>query len=558
MLSEDIEKSVAGGAVADLVRELAIGTLRVDGDGRVVDLNAAAASLIGMAAKDVRGQALASVYRSNRSNDGEDAQSANTEAEAMLLVRPDGAELSIRERKIPIRTGGWWLVVEDVTELTALRREQEWLTFHDPVTGLPNRRALERQLAAALQEARDKQVRDAFGYLDVDELNEIVDTFGQTAGDEVLRQIAGRIRRKLGPKDYLARLGEARFGLILAAEKRGSDLDDRAQDLRRSIAEAPFVWHQDSFHLGASVGVVPIAGSTAGLEAMLAAADAATSMAKDESIAIHEFDANNSIDLDLADHYGDLRWLARIHRALKQRRFQLYRQPIVEARGTGTTMYEVLLRMEGEDGEIVLPGRFIPAAERFHLISTLDRWVVRNALAALSRETEPMVIAINLSGESLSDRRFLDDVVSAIETSGVDPKQVAFEITETAAVGSLRRARRFIHALRSRGCRFILDDFGRGLSSFGYLQDLPIDFIKIDGAFVQGMATSKVARAIVTAIHHVASILGIRTIAEFVENQVVREKVAEMGIDLVQGFGIGMPAPWKGATSTDAELGHKK
>ena len=532
----------------ELVRGLSAGVLRVAADGRVEEINPAAETLIGLGAADVVGRPLGDAYRSTVVDESVRGGAAASDPAAgprhTLLVRPDGAELAVRERRVPVRGGGYWLVVEDITELAALRREQEWLTFHDPVTGLPNRRALERQLAAALSAVRESSARYAFGYLDVDELSEIVETFGQTAGDEVLRQLAGRIRRRLGNGDLLARLSEARFGLLLACDEGTVDLDSQTQELRRAISEAPFVWHQDSFHLSASVGIVPIDAAAPGLEAVLAAADAAATMAKDESIAIHAFDASNSIDLDLADHYGDLRWLARIHRALKQRRFCLYRQPIVPAGGGDPVMHEVLLRMVDDDGSIVLPGRFIPAAERFHLISTLDRWVVRNALALLAKEPESMTIAVNLSGESLGDTRFLDDVVVALETSGVAPSRVAFEITETTAVDSLRRARRFIRTLQARGCRFVLDDFGKGLSSFGYLQDLPVDFIKIDGAFVLGMATSRVAHAIVTAIHQVANVLGIFTIAEFVENQTLRDQVTDLGVDLVQGFGIGEPEAW--------------
>jgi len=545
--------SIVAGAAADLVRALGIATLRLDAGGRVLELNPAAAALLGVTAAEACGQPFSSVFRACSTAEME-ALSRSEGHPIALLVRPDGAELSVREWRIPVRTGGSWVVVEDITELTALRREQEWLTFHDPVTGLPNRRALERQLTAAFRAVRDRGERYAFGYLDVDELTEIVETFGQTAGDEILRQIAERVRRRLAPGDLLAHLGEVRFGLLLEVGSDEADANARAHEIRRAIAESPFAWHQDLFHLGAAVGMTPIAAGTSGLEAILASAEAAASMAKEQTVAIHAFDANNSIDLDLADHYGDLRWLARIHRALKQGRFQLYRQPIVPATGAGDRMYEVLLRMKKEDGSIVLPGRFIPAAERFRLIATLDRWVVRNAMTLLRQEPEAVTIAINLSGQSLSDSRFLDDVVAVLESSGVSPSRVAFEITETAAVDSLRRARRFIRTLRALGCRFVLDDFGKGLSSFAYLQDLQVDFIKIDGAFVQGMATSRIDHAIVTAIHQVANVLGIRTIAEFVENDRVRQAVAELGVDLVQGFGIGMPEPWLLAGREDADF----
>ena len=536
-------------ADASLIASLPFGVLRLGPDGTIVDANPAAESLLGASAADLRGLPLSDVYQTSpmRLPMGDDEPPPSedpADGRRATLARSDGAELSVRERTIAVEGGGSWLIVEDITEITALRREQEWLTFHDAVTGLPNRRALERQLAAALRAAERGSTGYVFAYLDVDHISEIVETFGLTAGDEVLRQVAARVRRLLGTGDFLARLGQVRFGILLEARGKGASLESRASELRTAITEAPFMWHQDAFDLGAAVGLVPIDAATAGFESVLAAADAATSMAKDESVAIHAFDADNSIDLDLADHYGDLRWLARIHRALKERRFRLFRQRIVPTSGQDSAFYEVLLRMIDEQGEIVVPGHFIPAAERFHLISSLDRWVVRNALKRMRDEPEDVVVSINLSGESLSDTRFLTDVESALAESGVEPSRLAFEITETTAVDNLRRARRFIRTLSTLGCKFVLDDFGRGLSSFAYLQNLPVEFIKIDGTFVRGMGTSEVDDAIVKAIHQVASAIGIQTIAEFVETEEIREQLAELGVDYVQGYAIGIPTPW--------------
>lgn len=551
MHHHDIATLPPSGIEASLIEALPIGALRLDADGTIVDANQAAASLIGMPIASLRDRALADVYRTSPSPSfqelSEGTETASGDAldnRSLTLARADGAELTIRERSIPLGDGGRWLLIEDITEITALRREQEWLTFHDAVTGLPNRRALERQLAAALRDVERGGNSYVFAYLDVDHISEIVETFGLTAGDEVLRQIAARVRRLLGPGDFMARLGQVRFGVLFEAGQSGAGLESRAQELRTAITEAPFTWHQDAFDLGAAVGLVPLDASASGFESVLAAADAATSMAKDESVAIHAFDANNSVDLDLADHYGDLRWLARIHGALKDRRFRLYRQPIMRTSGGEPALYEVLLRMVDVEGEIVTPGHFIPAAERFHLIASIDRWVVRNTLQRLRDEPSDVAITLNLSGQSLSDARFLTDVEAALKESGVAPNRLAFEITETAAVDNLRRARRFIRTLRAQGCRFVLDDFGRGLSSFAYLQDLPVDFIKIDGAFVHGMGQSEVADAIVKAIHQVANAIGIQTIAEFVESEDVRHQLDELGVDYVQGFAIGIPMPW--------------
>jgi len=544
-------------AFSALIGNLAVGVLRLDAQLRVVDLNPTAEELLGVARGTACGRPLGSVYRlldaaSRRLLPAPEERLAGAPPAGIeaRLLRRDGVELAVRERFVPLAgnpAGGAWLLLEDVTELNAMRREQQWLAFHDPVTGLANRRALERQLEQALAAVRSNGLSFAFGYLDVDDFEVVTEIVGQAGSDDLLRQVANVIRQRLGEKDLLARLAEVRFGLLLA-DCPPERIKARAQELRRVVADSRFSWHQEEFSLGVSIGMVPVTGGSGDAMKVMAAADAASTMAWEESIAAHAFDADNSIDLSLAHKYGDLRWLARIHRALKKGRFRLYRQPIVptvDPDPERAPIHEILLRMVEADGSLIAPGEFIPAAERFDLIADLDRWVVKGALARLAADDdERSAIAINLSGKSISKASFLDDVVEIFEASGVAPSRVLFEITETAAVANLRRARRFMNALRARGLRFVLDDFGSGVSSYGYLQNLPVDFLKIDGGFVRGLARNPVQRAIVTAIHQVASVMGIPTIAEYVENEKIRAALAELGVDYVQGYGIRRPAPW--------------
>lgn len=534
---------------ADVLDAVPVALLRVTAQGEVRSLNRAAFALLGTGDAVRPGMPLVAMYRLVDPQTGASVPQRAAELgqrRELRLVRLDGAELEVAERWLALDDGDAWLVLEDITELRALRREQQWLSFHDPVTSLPNRRSLERSLEAALTETKRGGAPIAFGYLDLDDFEAVVDTFGQVAGDELVRQVAEVIRGHLRPNDKLARISETRFGLLLR-DCPTSRVAERTETLRRAVAAHRFVWQDETFTLGATAGMVPERGER-DLLGVLSAADAASSVARDESMA-HAFDAEDSIEVSLAHRFEDMRWLSRIHLALKHGRFRLFRQPIVPIAAPAETpvaLYEVLLRMVDQAGRLVSPGLFIPAAERFHLIASLDRWVMRSVFARLAEEhSATFAVTVNVSGASLSESRFLDDVLEALETTGAPGHRVCFEITETAVVGHLPRARRFLGELRGRGCRFVLDDFGSGLSSFAYLEELSVDFIKIDGRFVTGVADDPVRRAIVSAIRQVAQAVGVRTIGEFVEDAHTRTVLAELGVDYVQGYHVGRPAPWE-------------
>jgi diguanylate cyclase (GGDEF)-like protein/PAS domain S-box-containing protein len=421
-----------------------------------------------------------------------------------------------------------------------------WLARHDPLTGLINRREFETRLQQCLDSAHAEARQHALFYLDLDEFKVVNDTCGHLAGDEMLKQVTALLHSRLRKTDTLARLGGDEFGVLLE-DAAIEDAREVGNTLRLAVKGYRFAWQERIFEIGVSIGLVPILADSLDMTQILSAADAACYVAKEGGRnRMHEYQPDDSA---LAERYGEMQWIHRIHKAFAEHRFCLYYQPIVPllSRGSQPPLCEIFIRMIGEDGSIVTPGAFIPAAERYHLIATIDRWVVHAAFVALACRTlshgDDTCFAINLSGQSLGDDAFLEFVLEEIEATGVAPARICFEITETAAVGNLAQAVQFISALKELGCRFILDDFGSGLSSFAYLKNLAVDYLKIDGSFVRDMLGSSVQRALVESIHQIGQVMGIRTIAESVENRETLELLLEIGVDYAQGYGIAMPEP---------------
>lgn len=318
-----------------------------------------------------------------------------------------------------------------------------------------------------------------------------------------------------------------------------------ANALRRTIEDFRFVWEKQVFGIGVSIGVVPIQGAGQTVSSILSAADAACYAAKDRGRnRIHIYHEG---DVELARRHGEMRWVTRIQTALEENRFELARQPIVSLSDSADadSHYELLLRMRDEDGDIVLPDAFLPAAERYNLSVRLDRWVVREAFRLLTSDPKHLerlfLCSINLSGVSLADEDFLIFVTTELASTGLPPGKVCFEITETAAIANLSGAMRFMEVLRRVGCRFALDDFGSGLSSFAYLKSLPVDFLKIDGVFVKDIIEDPIDRELVRSINEIGHVMGKRTIAEFVESKEILAVLGEIGVDYVQGFELGKP-----------------
>jgi len=435
----------------------------------------------------------------------------------------------------------------DITDAQALSQQLSFQASHDALTGLINRRTFEQRLGRMMESVRIDGAEHALCYIDLDQFKVINDTCGHVAGDELLRQLGRVLAAEVRERDTLARLGGDEFGVLL--ERCSIDQAYRvASALHKAIERFQFVWEDKRFRVGASIGLAPVDALGADGGEVLAMADSACYAAKERGR--NQIRVFRTDDADLASRQGEMQWIPRIHEALEAGRLELYFQSIaplakgVDARGPH---YELLLRMRGADGRLIPPGAFMPAAERYGLVTTLDRWVVDTALTWLAASpahlSELELCAINLSGSSLSDDEFLGFVLGRIEASEVPAEKLCFEITETAAIGDLSSATRFLHSLRAFGCRFALDDFGSGLSSFAYLKTLPVDYLKIDGVFVREIANNAVDYAMVKSINEVGHVMGKRTVAEFVENDAIEGALREIGIDYAQGYGIARPRP---------------
>jgi diguanylate cyclase (GGDEF)-like protein/PAS domain S-box-containing protein len=564
----EIERKAAAAALAQekdraqvTLASIGDGVIRTDAEGIIDYLNPMAERLTGWTAGEACGQPVMSIFRVVDEATGRPlpnpVERCLQEGQVIelpgysLLTRRDQGEFAIRDSVAPIRDRqgritGTVLVFKDVTQLRGMEREMIWLARHDPLTGLINRREIEKRLQQCLDTAHADGRAHAFFYLDLDEFKVVNDTCGHLAGDEMLKQVTALLKTRLRKTDTLARLGGDEFGVLLE-DTTTEDAREVGNNLRLAVKAYRFAWQEQVFEIGVSIGLVPITEETLDMAQVLSAADAACYVAKEGGRnRMHEYQPD---DRALAERYGEMQWIHRIHKAFAEHRFCLYYQPIVPllARGGEPPMCEIFIRMIDEEGKIATPGAFIPAAERYHLIASIDRWVLHAAFVALACRTlshgDDTCFAINLSGQSLGDDAFLEYVLEEIEATGVSPSRICFEITETAAVGNLAQAIQFISTLKELGCRFILDDFGSGLSSFAYLKNLNVDFLKIDGAFVRDMLSSSVQRALVESIHQIGQVMGIRTIAESVENRETLELLLEIGVDYAQGYGIAIPEP---------------
>lgn len=412
------------------------------------------------------------------------------------------------------------------------------MAFHDGLTGLVNRSEFEKRLNRALTDAQLGQGQ-ALLYVDLDQFKLINDTCGHAAGDELLRQLAALLDGQVRDRDTLARLGGDEFGILL-----GNCPTQCAVEVAGKLLEAingfRFVWGERSFTIGGSIGLVPITAAMTDPVEALRAADIACYAAKEQGRnRVYVFRAD---DADLARSHGEMEWAMRLRQALDEDRFVLWRQKIVPVTSRcELPREELLLRMLDEDGRLVSPGVFIPAAERFNLMPMLDRWVVRNAVRHVSRSPDCGICFINLSGASLSEETFYQCIDEAIRAEGIRPERLCFEITETAAISNLTRAVSFIGKIRAMGCHFALDDFGTGMSSFSYLKAIPVDYLKIDGGFVKGIANDAMDHAIVEAINRIGHVAGLHTIAEFVESREILDTLGRVGVDYAQGYHIHRP-----------------
>lgn len=432
-------------------------------------------------------------------------------------------------------------------DITKRRQADEKLSYqasHDELTGLINRGEFERRAERLLSTIQQERGEHALCFMDLDQFKVINDTCGHIAGDELLRQLGKVLQKVVRRRDTLARLGGDEFGVLV--EHCSLDQAQRvARDLQQAVQNFQFSWEGQPFRVGASIGLVAINETTPDLTELLKQADAACYMAKD--LGRNRIHTYHPEDTELAQRHGEMQWVARINQALEHNRFCLYAQAIVPLGSSTDQHYEFLLRMLDEKGGIIPPGAFLPAAERYGLIEQLDAWVIKNAFTLLTAHPgfvkRVHFITINLSGPSLTSGAFLASIISQLNEYGIEPGKICFEVTETVAIANLSAAITFITTLREIGCRFALDDFGSGLSSFGYLKTLPVNYLKIDGMFVKGMVDDPIDRAMVKSINDIGHVMGMQTIAEFVENDEIKSMLKEIGVDFAQGYGIEKPRP---------------
>ena len=480
-----------------------------------------------------------------------EASAIEAEGNVVLLCR--GAEsIAIDYSVAPIRdrtarTVGAVLVVQDMSRERQYAARLSNLASHDPLTGLLNRREFEQRVRATVEHREAEQGQHAVLYLDLDQFKVVNDTSGHAAGDELLRQVGALLRPRLREGDVLARLGGDEFGVLLPHCPPSPALRI-AEALRKAIVDFRFAWKNRSFTIGVSIGLVNLAEGPHTLASVLSAADAACYLAKDKGR--NRVQVYRPEDDEVALRRGEMEWVNRLHRALAEDRLCLYAQPMHAMHSTGTEVLhqELLVRLIDENDELIQPITFIPAAERYHLMPSIDRWVIRTAFrlladrrAAGDASALSGTYAINLSGASIGDDQFLDYVRESFARFRIPHRAICFEITETTAVTSLSKAAEFIGAMREPGCRFALDDFGVGVSSFTYLKQLPVDYIKIDGSFVRNMLHDPVDAAMVEAIHRIGRVMGKQTIAESVETAATLEALRSVGVDFAQGNAIAPP-----------------
>jgi diguanylate cyclase (GGDEF)-like protein/PAS domain S-box-containing protein len=475
------------------------------------------------------------------------------EAEGNVVLLCRGAEsIAIDYSVAPIRdrtarTVGAVLVVQDMSRERQYAARLSNLASHDPLTGLLNRREFEQRVRATVEHREAEEGQHAVLYLDLDQFKVVNDTSGHAAGDELLRQVGALLRPRLREGDVLARLGGDEFGVLLPHCPPSPALRI-AEALRKAIVDFRFAWKNRSFTIGVSIGLVNLAEGPHTLATVLSAADAACYLAKDKGR--NRVQVYRPEDSEVALRRGEMEWVNRLHRALAEDRLCLYSQPMHAMHVTGTEVLhqELLVRLIDESNELIQPITFIPAAERYHLMPSIDRWVIRTAFRLLADRRaagDATVLsgtyAINLSGASIGDDQFLDYVRENFARFRIPHRAICFEITETTAVTSLSKAAEFIGAMREPGCRFALDDFGVGVSSFTYLKQLPVDYIKIDGSFVRNMLHDPVDAAMVEAIHRIGRVMGKQTIAESVETAATLEALRSVGVDFAQGNAIAPP-----------------
>jgi len=544
------------------------GVITADGNAVIDYMNAAAEKLTGVSRDDALGKRLPEIVNLvdevDRKDLGDpigraltDRRRVNMGRRALMVSSDGGRELSIEMTASPIKgpadePAGVVVIMHDVSEIRGLTQQMSYQAAHDALTGLINRREFERRMEQSMRAVRDEDTSHVLCYLDLDRFKAVNDTCGHMAGDNLLREIASLIKEQVRESDFVARLGGDEFGMLLI----GCPLQKARQiadDVCAAVRDYRFVWQDKVFAVGVSIGLVEISQEASSIKDLLAAADSACYVAKQEGRGrVHVYSAR---DEAAARQRGEIHWLKLLQNALKENRFELFLQPIVavERSMTRGPAMEVLLRLVDDEGRIVLPAEFAAAAERYHLMPNIDRWVVQTTLSALGQGTirvaEGRCLAMNLSAQTLGDEEFLEFVVESLDRTQVAPEQICFEVTESAVVADLDHAKRFTDVLHGMGCQFGIDDFGAGIGSLVRLRDLSVDFLKIDGAFTRELNPDGLNYEVVSAIIRLARTVGYQVIAEQVEYQEDFDALRDLGVDFIQGYFVHRPHRIGGAAT---------
>jgi diguanylate cyclase (GGDEF)-like protein/PAS domain S-box-containing protein len=555
-----LQEQVAGEKERAQVTLRAIGdaVISVDADGAVDYLNPKAEQLTGWTVAEAVGHPFGDVFHavtgSAQHFDEHQLMSSlkaghGTAAKSpAVLISREGTRCAIEDIAAPIRlpdgrVTGAVVVFRDVTESRDLLNSVTYQATHDALTGLVNRIEFEHRLERSLVRAKTSHVAGAVLCMDLDRFKIVNDTCGHDAGDKLLQQLSRLYRDVVRERDTLARLGGDEFALI-ADRCSTAEACSIANKILQSTRDFQFVYKDQSFKVGISIGLATFDESTGDAEAIMQRADRACYIAKEQGrnrIHFHGIGAPGPTRID-----DEIDWVTRLTAAMQQNQLKLHYQPIATANGRSSGFRcEVLLRLLDPVHGIILPNRFLPAAERYALMPAIDRWVVRQVVQWLGKNSgnvqQPDLCAINLSGKTLVDETFVGDVQDMIRERRIEPGKLCFEIDETAALIDMQRTQAMIRQLRALGCRICLAGFGTGMGSFAYLKQLPADFIKIDGSFISAIADSIVDEKMVTLVHEIAHLTGKETIAEWVENEATVEVLSRIGIDYLQGHWIAYP-----------------
>jgi diguanylate cyclase (GGDEF)-like protein/PAS domain S-box-containing protein len=559
-----IERKAAENELATLGRQNEIildsageGICGLDAAGVVTFANPAAADMLGCSRDELLGACFHDVVHPKGTlSDGHDAPDcpiqmaigdgvsyhSDAEAFARADVTSFPAEYSITPY-VGGKAQGAVVTFKDITERKRSEEQLQYLADHDVLTGLFNRRRFGEELLQQIAICERLDITSALLVLDIDNFKFINDALGHQAGDELIQSLASQLKGRVRRTDIVSRLGGDEFALLLP----GTSIDEAielAEELLTMVRSHRVLARDKPVQVTTSIGIAMLDAQNLTAEQLLMEADLAMYEAKGSGrgrVILFTRDA----PAPNAQGAGFV-WTDRIKRALRDDMFVVYAQPIASLNGHAADRYELLVRMLDDDGSVVAPGAFLPVAERFGLISEIDIWMIRKAIELIEKQQlagRKVVLEVNLSGQSICDPELPELIEAELTKAPIDPSQLVFEITETAAIANMDEARKLATRIRRWGCRFALDDFGAGFGSFYYLKYLPVDYLKIDGEFIRNLDSSEIDQRMVSAMVEIARALGLRTIAEFVENAAILEQLREFGVDFVQGYHVGKPAP---------------